>query len=395
MATSPRSFGTVERRPSRSGKAPRYRAFYTGPDGQRHRAPATYETRGEAEAFLRIVLRDIRDGVWTERSGWPAEEPAAQQAPAAPVLADWIASSIDARATRTVRPIKQGTVYNYQRLAKVLDGAFPGVRVDELTPQLVAAWHAGAAKATPTQTANAYLLLRSVMDDAVKAGLVASNPCQVAGANGKPEPKHKAEALTPTELVAYLEACPAWARLPLLVAGTCALRSGEVRALQRRDVDTGTGRIQIQREVVALGKGKGLAYDTPKSKAGRRAVYTPAVVAAALRSHVLTLPRGREQLLFPSRRDPSAPMVSSVLWEAHAKGRDAIGRPTFRVHDLRATAATTLARNGATVRELMVALGHTTPQVAMVYQAAEERRLSELATRVDAGLGGVADVLAG
>ena len=73
------------------------------------------------------------------------------------------------------------------------------------------------------------------------------------------------------------------------------------------------------------------------------------------------------------------------------KGRAAVDRPSLRVHDLRKTAATLAAQQGATVREIMVMLGHTTPEVAMIYQAAAEQRMKDIATRMDDVFAGVQD----
>ena len=67
-------------------------------------------------------------------------------------------------------------------------------------------------------------------------------------------------------------------------------------------------------------------------------------------------------------------------------GFASVGKPDMRVHDLRHVGATLAAQAGATTKELMSRIGHTTPAMAMRYQiAAQERdaviadRLSELA----------------
>jgi integrase len=67
-------------------------------------------------------------------------------------------------------------------------------------------------------------------------------------------------------------------------------------------------------------------------------------------------------------------------------GFASVGKPGMRVHDLRHVGATLAAQAGATTKELMERIGHTTPGMAVRYQiAAAERdaviaeRLSELA----------------
>lgn len=55
-----RTFGQVSRLPSK-----RYRARYTDPDGALHSAPWTFETSGDAEAWLVDERRLISSGRWT------------------------------------------------------------------------------------------------------------------------------------------------------------------------------------------------------------------------------------------------------------------------------------------------------------------------------------------
>ena len=62
----------------------------------------------------------------------------------------------------------------------------------------------------------------------------------------------------------------------------------------------------------------------------------------------------------------------------------------MRWHDLRHTGATLAAVAGATLKETMARIGHSTPNAALLYQHASETRgreiadkLSELATRGD------------
>jgi integrase len=61
------------------------------------------------------------------------------------------------------------------------------------------------------------------------------------------------------------------------------------------------------------------------------------------------------------------------------KGYAKIGRTDLRIHDLRAVGATFAAQAGATTKELMARLGHTTPRMAMKYQMASEARDEALA----------------
>ena len=50
------------------------------------------------------------------------------------------------------------------------------------------------------------------------------------------------------------------------------------------------------------------------------------------------------------------------------------GCPHLRLHDLRHTGNTLAAATGASTRELMVRMGHASPQAALIYQHASAER---------------------
>jgi Phage integrase family len=59
------------------------------------------------------------------------------------------------------------------------------------------------------------------------------------------------------------------------------------------------------------------------------------------------------------------------------------GLDGLRVHDLRHTAATLAAAAGATTKELMERMGHTSPAVALRYQHVMADRQAQLASALD------------
>lgn len=54
--------------------------------------------------------------------------------------------------------------------------------------------------------------------------------------------------------------------------------------------------------------------------------------------------------------------------------REAVGLPDLHFHDLRHVAATPAAETGADVKEIMYCIGHSSPQAALRYQHATQRR---------------------
>jgi Phage integrase family len=121
----------------------------------------------------------------------------------------------------------------------------------------------------------------------------------------------------------------------------------------------------------------------PKTDAGRRVVTLPRVAVEALAAHleeyaepgldglVFTTPRGAYLLRSPFNRFVWRPAVEQV------------GLDGLRVHDLRHTAATLAAAAGATTKELMERMGHTSPAVALRYQHVMVDRQAALALALD------------
>lgn len=70
-----RGFGYVRRVPSK-----RYQASYAGPDLQRYVAPATFTTKGDAEAWLADERRIVELGSWRPTAVRQAEGQGARRA---------------------------------------------------------------------------------------------------------------------------------------------------------------------------------------------------------------------------------------------------------------------------------------------------------------------------
>jgi integrase len=126
----------------------------------------------------------------------------------------------------------------------------------------------------------------------------------------------------------------------------------------------------------------------PKSEAGRRTVAIPAAIIADLEMHLAEyLESGPEGLVFvgpqggPLRRGN----FGRSIWRPAAT---ATGVPHLHFHDLRHTVNTLAAATGASLRELMSRMGHSSATAALRYQHATADRdaviaatLSELVDR--------------
>ncbi len=83
-------------------------------------------------------------------------------------------------------------------------------------------------------------------------------------------------------------------------------------------------------------------------------------------------------------RPSGLPLRRADLSQAWRDACDAVGVTGVRPHDLRHHAATVIARNpNVTLRELMAAIGHSSPVAALRYQHATADRSKAIASYLD------------
>ena len=355
------SFGTVRKLPSG-----RWQARYTGPDQLTHKAPTTFETKGDAQSWLSLRRSEITLGKWKS----PSTESRVTFAEYATI---WLRD----------RDLKPRTRDHYGKLlAAHLVPRFGGLRPAAITPDAVRAWHADFGTTTPTMRAHAYSLLRTILTTAVEDRLLDANPCHIRGA-GSSRRAITIQPATLTELEALVAALPARYRLLTLLAAWCGLRFGELTELRRKDVDTAAGVIRVRRGVTRV-DGEYIV-GTPKSTAGVRDVAIPPHLLPAVKDHLrASITGGKDALLFPAAGDPANHLSPTALYAVWHPARAAAGRPDLRFHDMRHTGAVLAAQTGATLAELMGRLGHSTPQAALRYQHVAGGRDAEIAAALSA-----------
>lgn len=374
-----RSFGTIRKLPSN-----RWQASYVGPDHRRHTGPVTWTHRTDAEAWLAAERRLIEGCEWTPPTDRQRVETAAGQ-----LLGDYAATVIERRATRSRNPLRLTTRAHYeQTLRLVILPTLGDLPLTSITRADIAAWYDSLDPARATRRGHAYDLLRSILAEAVDDGILPENPCRLRGA-GKPSPARTGEVLDLSELVAYIAAVDPPYRVLLALTAWCSLRSGEARALRRCDIDDDGRVLRVRQTILRVPHpdgGQQLVIGPPKTAAGVRSAAIPPVVAHGVAEWLAEWdhrhPSADATSLLWTSRDGESPMSDVTLRKAHRRAAAAIGRPSLRVHDLRRTGATLAAQSGATIRELMRRLGHTRPDVAMVYQVADDERDAAVAARM-------------
>lgn len=270
-------------------------------------------------------------------------------------------------------------------LTRFIGPTFDNVMLSRISPQSVRRWHAAclaaddAAKRSHSQTQKAYRLLRTILNTAVSDGILSTNPCQIRGAGVE----HAAERpiIEPAEIYRLAGAIRPHLRALVLVAGFAGLRRGELLALRRRDVDLLHRTITVERQAIKVGKNR--VETGPKSRAGARTRPMPPFLAEELERHMdAHTPVGKESLVFVGEK--GGPLSTSSLAEAWDEARTKLGLTNVTLHDLRHASGTIMAWTGATTRELMEHLGHSTSAASLRYQHAAASRAEELAQRLDA-----------
>lgn len=362
---------TRKRRPKGSGAvrqlpSGRWQASITGPDGERHNAPQTFDTKMDADAWLAGQVTDMEIGTWAPptargRKGRTLEDYAE----------DWLAS-------RDLRPrvrVEYRSLLDNRILPDL--GDVPLTRLNAAT---VRHWYAKQGDGHPSARAHAYDLLRGILNSAVSEDLIESNPCRITGAS-KAKRQHRITVATLDEVAVMTEAMPERYRAMLTLAVWCGPRSGEVRELRRKDVDLDAGVLHIRRAVVLV-EGEYVVGPT-KSEAGVRDVDIPPhiipVLQAHLDEHVGPEP---DALLFPAAHRADRHMAVGTLAKVWYPARHKAGRDDLRWHDLRHTGATLAAATGATVADLKARMGHSTTDAAMLYQHAAQGRGKLIAERM-------------
>jgi integrase len=152
--------------------------------------------------------------------------------------------------------------------------------------------------------------------------------------------------------------------------------------VKRRNLDLNTCTVRVETTVVELNGSTLLLDQPPKSEAGRRVVSFPAYLRPVLEAHMKAYTgEGADSYVFTSpkgavlRRSNFRPVWIKALADAGLVG--------VRVHDLRHTGAAIAAQTGATLKELMNRIGHSTARAAINYQHAADGRDQEIASALD------------
>lgn len=350
MARRRRPWGSV--RKLASG---RYQVRYRV-DGQELGAPQTFRTKSEADAWLAAARADLDRGTWINPdAGRISLEEYAWQ---------WLAER------HNLRP-RTRELYESELRLHILP-SLGQVELRHLTSARVRTWHSGLLAEWPgaPTVAKCYRLLRAILGTAVEDELIVKNPCVLKGAGV--ERSAERPVANVEQVYAIADAIERRYRALVLLAAFTGLRLGELRALRRNRIDLRQCAVHVSEQIQDLTDGTVIVGE-PKSAAGRRTVAFPEALLPALRAHLdeWAAP-GPNGLVFCGTR--GQPLRRATLHSAWKRATEKVGVRELHFHDLRHTGNTLAAATGASTKDLMARLGHSSPRAALIYQHASSDR---------------------
>ncbi|MEV4299411.1 tyrosine-type recombinase/integrase [Microbispora rosea] len=208
------------------------------------------------------------------------------------------------------------------------------------------------------------------MSTAVEDELIRRNPCRIKGA-GTPDTPERGTIPLP-KVVEILGTVPPRYRALVLLGTFASLRWGELAGLRRSHLDLEAGTVHVVAALAELDGGK-LLEGTPKSRAGRRVVAIPPEIVPDLRTHLEKFAEaGEAGRVFVGPR--GGPLRRSGFRRVWNKVRTDVGLPDLHFHDLRHVGNTLAASTGASLKELMTRMGHSSTRAALIYQHATQDR---------------------
>jgi integrase len=200
------------------------------------------------------------------------------------------------------------------------------------------------------------------MNTAVEDGKIRRNPCRIKGAGQ--EYSQERPVVPVGTLIRLLDEVPPRYRALLLLATFANLRFGELAGLRRHHLDLDACVVRVSVSTAETDDGR-LIDDDPKSRAGIRTVSFPRDIVPELRWHLECFAQAADDgLVF------IGPLGGRLRRKNFRKfwvrARDSVGLPDLHFHDLRHTGNTMAAAQGASLRELMERMGHTSSRAALI-----------------------------
>jgi integrase len=352
-----RSFGNIRKLPSGRYQV-RYRHLGRLVPGQ-----TTYATKAEAKIYLAAIETDLNRGTYVDPDTGRVR------------FSDYATQWLD---HRQLRPRTRET---YESQMKHILATFGDAQLNAIKPTDVRAWHGKLVKSElhPNTVSKVYRQLRTILGTAVDDGLLPSNPAHIRGAAKESVVERP---LLDWDDVARL-ASAIHPRFEALVwtAATSGLRFGELSGLTIGHIDLEQSEIRVSQSL-AFQRGDGPTIGPPKSDSAHRTVAIPVEISGRLKSHIEEFADASrvDSLVFTSLK--GSPLLNRYFAPYWRRARTAANLEKIRFHDLRHLAGTEAASAGASLREVMARMGHSSSDASLRYLKASEARDREVSDAI-------------
>lgn len=364
----------------RHGRGKRWRVRYVDDAGRG--AVQLFAKRPDAERFDAAVRTDVARGQYVD--------PIAGRESVSSYSARWRDAQLHAPSSAQ---LVEGL---FRRHILPVIGGLPMAQVRPTHLQLLIT----KSDLAPNTLRSAYGVLSAMFNAAVADRVIAATPCRGVSLPAVDDGDHVIP--TPEQVHALAAGLPPRYRALVYVGAGCGLRHGEALGLEVTHVDFLRRELHVQQQMtVVIGRSPHLV--APKTRTSRRVVELPQVTATALARHMEEFPPRPVEVdddtdrRRPRRRDATLLFTNSAARPIHRSPWSRLWSPVAQsvglpertgYHSLRHYFATLLIHNGASVKTVQMALGHSSPTITLdTYVGLWPDQIDRTRTLVDHALG--------
>lgn len=342
----------------------RYQVRFTDHNGLR-RSKGTYLTKKAATEALRLVLTEV------DTESYQPEK-TRQLKLGKSITLDDVATRYRELGARGGKPLSPRTLSEYQSYIKRDLAHLANKPIASITQDDVEAWWiAKGERGALSLRTKVYSHLKSLTGFALRKGWISTDPCQIRGGSQPPSVKNPViPSVEQVELI--IENAPEQYKAFFAIAAWGGLRKGELLELRRKDIERfeydrqTLFKVSVRRGIIWLEEGN-VEIRAPKWESSRE-VLLPPLTSEPVRNLLMRIPLDPEALLFPTHANrPYEHLGNHKLNRVWYKLRS-VANYDGSMYTLRSFAGTQYAMAGATLRETMDRLGHSSAATAMRYQ---------------------------
>jgi len=292
----------------------KWQVLYRDPATKRERSAGVFNRKVDATRQLRAVEYKLEAGEWID--------PTLQ----ATRYADWARTWIDTRSD-----LKPKTLDGYMSLlnSRILP-TFGEIRLRDIRAIDIAQWVADMVTEglSPSRTRQAYNVLSSSLQAAVRSDMIRVNPAH--GANLPKIKINEMRHLTPTEVETIADRVGADYETLVYVLAYCAIRAGEAVALRRKNVNIVRSELRIMESATEI-SGR-IEFGATKNRRNRN-VTVPKFLMKRIEEHLDSyVAQDPDALVFGSPRGGALRLSNfrHRVWSQAVQGTDLEG---VRIHD--------------------------------------------------------------